>query len=223
MIHCIGDSHTGIFNSDNNFIVHYIELATASHIKNHLKIIDDIVSKIKDEDYILFVMGEIDCRVFLETKISYYENIKENVDKNILINKIVNKYFHILNDRYSKYKLIFWGPVASYREDLLSYHESLKNIMPNMTLTEIKKHFHPSPDFFMPGNHSCIERNEISKIFNEELERCCIKHNKIFLTMFYDMIDENLLTKYEMTDGIIHLNETVLPIIRNKFKEKNIF
>ena len=96
-------------------------------------------------------------------------------------------------------------------------------MMPNMTLTEIKKHFHPSPDFFMPGNHSCIERNKISKIFNEELEKCCVENNRIFLTMFYDMIDENLLTKYEMTDGIIHLNDTVLPMIKNKFKQKKIF
>jgi hypothetical protein len=231
MIHCIGDSHCLIFNNIKEYCEsHYIGIPTATYIKNYLNAIDTIISNVdKEKDYILFTPGEIDCRVFFETRITYYENsgltgkdLEDN--KNNLVIKIVNQYFNILHNRYKEYKLIFWGPVASYREDLMCYYEKVNNQMPdtvkNMPFEEVKKYYHPDPDFFMPGNHTCKERNLITKLFNDELNKICVDNNRIFLTMFYDMIDENMITKYEMTDGIIHLNDGTIPLIIEKFKNK---
>ena len=131
MIHCIGDSHTLIFNNLSDFKVHTLWGITASHIKNRSDEIDKIIQEIDKNDYILFVIGEIDCRVFLDTKIQFYLNLYnepfESENTEIIIYKLVERYFNFIKNRYSEYNIIFWGPVASYREDLISYHEAMND------------------------------------------------------------------------------------------------
>lgn len=159
------------------------------------RVFDLINEKInKEKDYILFSFGEIDCRVFLQTKIEYFqeEYIKNKKNKKEVIEEVVDKYFNTLTNKYSEYNLIFWGPVASYREDLTEY--KFGNMLDG------------NDKFFTGGKYTCKQRNEITKIFTERLEILCEKNNIICLTMFYDMVNKNMLTKYEMTDGVIHLN-----------------
>ena len=152
-------------------------------------------------------MGEIDCRVFFETKIEYYKSISSSKDRTEIIESVVNKYFNLLYDVYGKnHKLIFWGPVASY---------------PNKQSSEYLG-FHPDSQFFQPGSYTNKERNELTKIFNERLKQLCDEKDVLFLTMFYDMLDENYNTKAEMTDGIIHLHVDTKPLVMEKFKSINL-
>ena len=149
-----------------------------------------------ETDYVLFCFGEVDIRAHL---------IKQKKIQNKTINEIikecVDKYFNVLL-RYKNtgIKTIAWGPIASW-------HESKK--------------YTGGPSF-----GSCLERNLITKEFNQYLEELC-NHNQIkFVTIFDKMIDENKITKPEYLDNWegshIHLSQTAMPLILKSFSEKNL-
>lgn len=228
-IYCIGDSHTAIFRKEKYCLTRGLPTPKASHIKNYLHIIDKIIADVDiNKDIVLFSFGDTDCRVFVENRLSELEktpNIDIEKERVKITKNIVNKYFNALNSKYSKYNLIFWSPLASYREDLLYKNKIFDNIDTSiLSIDDIKdkisSKWNIKKEFYIPGNHTCVERNLTVEIFNEELKRLCLENNHKFLTMFHDMIDENKLTIYEMTDGSHHLNdnENTLSIIRDKFK-----
>jgi hypothetical protein len=99
-------------------------------------------------------------------------------------------------EHYKDYNISFCGPIGNFREDLISYDG--------------------------PFNGTCYQRNVITKLFNDKLSELCGKNNTPFITVFYDMIDENLLTKIEYTDGNIHLNQNVITLIIDKFKNNKL-
>ena len=208
MIHCIGDSHTHIFNYSPFFTVHWTPNITASHVVNRLPEIIDIMTTIPPDDLVMFSMGEIDCRVFFETKIEYYNTLTNSKDKVEIIESVVNHYFNTIVDNFGEnHKIGFWGPVVSYTNKI----DSSRHLG-----------FHPDLKFFMPGTYSCSERNGLIKIFNDRLKYLCDEKGLVFLTMFYDMIDENMNTKEEMTDGVIHIPGELQYLVIEKFKNNNL-
>jgi lysophospholipase L1-like esterase len=226
MIHCIGDSHSCIFSANGiqpiwpqlsndktpYFKSYRIGPATSTHIKNKKEIIDDIVQKkYNNGDIILFCFGEIDCRIFFKNKIDYYSQNRTVLNKlgewgemeaktdEDIISHIVNRYFNWVKENYANYNIAFWGPIASFREDLIDY------VKHNIMFTGTNK-----------------ERNHITKIFNEKLQKICSENNIPFVTVFYEMINENLVTNIEMTDMNIHLNDNMMPLIIDKFKKEKL-
>ena len=92
-----------------------------------------------------------------------------------------------------------WGPIASW---------------------------HESKNYNGPSFGSCIERNQITKEFNRYAEELCNQNNLKFITIFYDMIYDNLETNAHYLDdwegSHIHLSQSAMPIILERFKGKDL-
>ena len=118
-----------------------------------------------------------------------------------VVKECVDRYVSVmLNYKDHGYDIIAWGPIASWHED--------------------------KPYTTGPSYGTCFDRNTVTKEFNEYLSEICLKHGIKFVTIFTDMVDENLMTKHEYLDDWggchIHLNQKSLPLIISQFKDKNL-
>ncbi len=112
MIHCIGDSHASVYSGQvemqpiypesHNCIIPNIKSyrigpATAYQLHTKMYIINHIIANyVKENDFIMFLFGEVDCRVHLP--------------KHKNVNECVTRYFNVINN----YKnIIVCGPIAS--------------------------------------------------------------------------------------------------------------
>jgi len=101
------------------------------------------------------------------------------------LNKALENYMKFLDYIVNEgYRIIVYGPIASQNDDLGSH-----------------------PEF--PRSGSEVERNYITLLFNQQLESFCKKRNLGFITLFYDMIDENLRTKNQFTYDGYHINNAL--------------
>ena len=124
-----------------------------------------------------------------------------NVSFEIVSMECVTRYFEvILYYKKMGYKVAVWGPIASW-------HDSKK--------------YTGGPSF---GDN--LERNKMTRIFNTQLSDLCDNYDVPFLTFFYNMVDDEGLTKPEYLDdwegSHIHLNQTAKTEILNIFKEKEL-
>lgn len=118
MIHCIGDSHASFFSGKNEMQPIYPEYsdgqnkyfksyrigpATAYNLVSKIGIINHIIINnynSNNNDYIMFIFGEVDCRLHL----GIHNNIEECVER----------YFNVIkfyND--NNYNVLIYGVVAS--------------------------------------------------------------------------------------------------------------
>lgn len=212
-IHCIGDSHSAVFSGKEEMVPIWPELsdditeyfktyrigpATAYKLENKIEIINSIIENNvnKDNDHVLFCFGEVDIRAHL-----IKQSELQNVDILKIVEECVDQYFKvILYYKQLGYKTIAWGPIASW-------HES--------------KPYTGGPSF-----GTCLERNIVTEMFNKRLEMRCDQYDVDFLTIFYEMIDDNKITIPKYLDNWegshIHLSQTSMPLIIDAFKRKNL-
>jgi hypothetical protein len=211
MIHCIGDSHSAVFSGEETMQPEWPQIAsnklpyfnsyrlgpaTAYQLENKKHLIDDIINKhVKENDSILFCFGEVDIRAHLMKQMSLQSRTLEDIVK-----ECVDRYFDvILSYKNKNINCIVWGPIASW---------------------------HESKRYSGPSFGTCVERNKITKEFNRYVEELCIKNDVHFVTIFYDMINENYETNtYYLDDwngSHMHLSQTSMSIILERFKEKNL-
>lgn len=212
MIHCIGDSHSAVFSgkeemqpiwperSDDKldfFRSYRIGPATAFQLSNKIPTINHIVNTQIDKDK--------DHIMFCFGEV----DIRAHLIKQSLLNgttiteeviKCIDNYSSaILHYKNLGYNVIVWGPIASW---------------------------HENKPYNGPSFGSNLERNIATKIFNEEVKKFCDKNDIIFLTIFYDMVNENLETIEHFLDdwdgSHIHLSQRSMELIIDKFKEKNL-
>lgn len=78
----------------------------------------------------------------------------------------------------------------------------------------------------IPQVGSIEERNNSTKLFNQKVEQKCNEVGFEFITIFYDMINDDLTTnKYfldDWPDSLMHLSQRAMPTIIEKFKSKNL-
>jgi len=213
MIHFIGDSHSSIFSGNYdmqpiwperannvlpNFKSYRIGPATSYKLNEKEWIILNILNSEvnKNDDYVFFCFGEIDCRAHLIKQSEIQSKPIEEV-----VNDCVNTYFKtILNYKGIGYKMGVWGPIASWSE---------------------KKPYETGPSF-----GTTQERNYVTKLFNEKLNKLCNENNILFTSMFLDMVDDTLNTDESYLDDWegchIHLNSKSIPVILNKFESLGI-
>ena len=122
-------------------------------------------------------------------------------DKSVkeIVKECVDRYFDvILSYKNRGINCIVWGPIASW---------------------------HESRHYTGPSFGTCIERNTVTKEFNRYIDKLCSLNNVGFVTIFYDMINENLETNTYYLDTWVgsnmHLSQTSMPTILERFKEKN--
>ena len=130
-VHCIGDSHTWQFINQlpdnleinyniilykNKFNYKYNNItffgyrccedgAYAYNIEKRKNIIDKIISHANENDIIMFMFGEVDCRFKIKSQM-----LKNNTTIEDEVSIVVNKYINFIKNNYSKQKIIIWGP-----------------------------------------------------------------------------------------------------------------
>jgi len=213
MIHCIGDSHSAVFSGvdemtptwperSNDTIKHFrsyrIGPATAYNLEQKIPVIHDVITSNVNQknDHILFCFGEVDIRAHL-----IKQSELQGKDVSELVNECVDRYFRvILYYKELGYSVMAWGPIASW-------HDS--------------KPYTGGPSF-----GTCLERNRVTKLFNERLEMRCDQYGIDFITLFYKMVDNDKLTIPSLLDdwegSHIHLNQTAMPLILEQFKQKDL-
>lgn len=138
MIHCIGDSHGSVFTGkgtkENRFMCtvwpdkgeqtipgmcgYRIGAATAYNLETKKPILTDLLeSEVdKDNDYVLFVFGEVDIRAHLIKQQQLQGRVIED-----LVDECLDRYFKVILDYKAEgYRMAAWGPMAS-TPDVLNY------------------------------------------------------------------------------------------------------
>lgn len=204
MIHCIGDSHASIFSGtevmqpvwpirskDNlkNFRSYRIGPATAYQLENKRPIINNIVNLVNKEN---------DYLLFCFGEVDIRAHLKKQIDLQkstvkSVVKECVDRYFKtILHYRDSGINVMVWGPIASWN---------------------VGKPY-PGPTF-----GTCLERNEITREFNQYLKSLCDNEGITFVSIFENMLLPNGETDVKYLDKTgIHLNDNSLELIKNAFK-----
>ena len=190
MIYVIGDSHSQIFDTKvtephyevfkKTFKTKWLEAATAYNVSKHIGEIMQWISNNqfnKKNDSLLFILGEIDVRVHLGT-----QSHKQGITYEESCKLCTNKYHDFLNHfKIEGYKIIVMGATPSGTHNDRNGDGSLSYKTP-------------------------IERNEITKIFNKQLND--ISENEGFI---YREINDRVINgihPYRTYFGVVgvHLN-----------------
>lgn len=213
MIHCIGDSHSAVFSGEEMmqpcwpspaanklpyFKSYRIGPATAYQISNKQNIIESLINSLDlgSDDKLMFCFGEVDIRAHL-IKQSKMQH-RPVID---LVVECVDRYINALK-YYKKYNtdIIIWGPIASWCE---------------------QKEYTGGPSF---GTNQ--ERNWITFAFNVALQLACKKEGFEFVTIFYDMIHEDMTTFPDFLDdwegSHMHLSQRSMPTILKAFEKRGL-
>ena len=62
------------------------------------------------------------------------------------------------------------------------------------------------------------ERNQLTREFNDELQKICATRRLPFFTLFYDLVDESGRTREGVTKDGCHLSASVYPLALERFK-----
>lgn len=211
MIHCIGDSHASVFSNEEvmqpvwpmrsndkskYFRSYRIGPATAYQLENKISTIMDIIKNVVKKDDKILF-----C--FGEVDIRAHlikQSIEQQKDIERIVDECVNRYTNtILYFKNLGYNVMVWGPIASWCN---------------------------SKPYGGPSYGTNLERNNVTRLFNENVKNFCDKNDIDFITVFYDMLLENGETNPDSLDdwdgAHIHLSQRMFPIIMEKFKKINI-
>ena len=211
MIHCIGDSHSSVFSGNEEmqpiwpersnditpfFKSYRIGPATAYQLANKKEIINQIIPLVKEGDKLLFCFGEVDIRAHLLN-----QSIDQNKSIEDVVIECVTRYVEVI--KYYKnlgISVIVWDPIASWNDS--------------------------KPYLGGPSFGTNIERNEITRLFNNHLQSQVKVDNIPFVTIYYDMLNIDGTTNVELLDDWqdchIHLNQKTMPLIIDKFKNEGL-
>jgi len=186
IIHCIGDSHTwqfigklpenlninenisGYKNKYNNTItINNTNItffgyrccedgAYAYNIEKRKNIIDKILINTNQNDILIFMFGEVDCRYKIKSQM-----LKNNttIEEEVLI--VVNRYMDFIKN-YNSRKIIIWGPHPQHTSPTHHYIDCFDSNERN-TITKI---FNEKLELFAnKGNYSFIT------LFNELIDK----------------------------------------------------
>lgn len=200
MIHVVGDSHACFFNGIDE-ITHgeYTNFPFKTHHENAplaynlgklnttckaKETISELIKRISIDDCILFSLGEVDCRYHIKN-----QSIKQNKDIKDIVIDCVDKYISAIKEiNFLNQRVGVWAPIAS---TYLSEKEASQYV-------------------WILGD--CIERNNLTKIFNYHLEQKCKQFNISFFCIFPSLINENGETKKEYYMDTVHLSQKAMSI-----------
>lgn len=205
MIYIFGDSHSAIFTIKNNksymtpeleksyfdkFISYRTFPFTCYNLDKKVDILESYLTTldIKKNDYLFFSYGEPDIRCHIGF------NSKDEITLNNSIDICINSYINVLLKFKNKYNNIgVWSPIAS----------GISN--------------GPQGNNRIPSYKSCIERNYITKLFSQKLEKKCIEHNIIYKSIFSELVNSDMTTKNEYYVDGIHLGFQAKEIVNRCF------
>jgi hypothetical protein len=207
MIYTFGNSHSHLFtgSAPSTFGIgeirnpYFTSISLGPTIaynfyENHHNNLLNWVNKLninKENDFIMLVVGEVDCRVHLPRQV-----ILQNRSIDEIVKECIDRFFRVYIDLKNKgYKVIGWGGHPSTTSG-------------------------PSENPSEPIVGDCIFRNSISLSWDKHLETLCLKNKIPYITIIKDLINDNNLTDMDYFMDYCHLRlDKVMEIIRNKFKE----
>ena len=149
---------------------------------------------LKSDDYILLAIGEVDCRWHLP-----YQAHLQNKNNNDIVSECIERLFKSYLDLKSRgYNVIGWGGHPSTS----SSHND---------------------DPQQPVFGDCLNRNNITLLWDEYLSTKCNSNNIPYISIVRDLIDDNGLTKMEYFSDYCHLDyNKIYPLIEKKFRDQNL-
>jgi hypothetical protein len=192
MIYCIGNSHANFFTNTapgaylrwskgDIFMSYFANPMIAYNFKNNhylevVKALKDVGSFSMESDYVMPIVGEIDCRWHLPFQINKQERNVESV-----VEECVDRYFQsILDFKSEGYNIVVWGGHPS----TTGGHDD-----------------RPSS----PVYGECLGRNKIAKYWSDSLEKLCLFHKIPFVALVDELIDSDGLTRMEHFRDNFHL------------------
>jgi hypothetical protein len=205
MLRVIGNSHAGIFSGkqqnwatwpekciDRIVNVKSFQLGPViayNFYEHHLPKVYDIINAdppLKHEWY-LFTIGEVDCRWHIP-----YQADKQKVKFETIVEECVDRYFKaILELKQKKYNVAIWG-----------VHPSTSSGHNN------------DPDNPVFGDF--LLRNSISEYWNLYIAYLCKFYKIPYISIFYDLLNEDGSRKEEYYMDYCHLSESSLPLIKER-------
>jgi len=214
-IHCIGDSHSAVFSGEEKMqpvwpdrasnLIPYFESyrigpSTAYQLHNKQSIIESVLlnPSVNENDKLMFCFGEVDIRAHL-----IKQSNLQNRSINDVVCECVSRYVNALL-YYKKFnkEILIWGPIASWSDKKPYIDFQTKE---------------PGPSY-----GSNIERNNVTKIFNQYLIDLCVENNFQFVSIFEKMLNNDGTTNPYYIMDHIHLSQNAMPLIINELKNKNI-
>ena len=186
VIHTFGDSHAN-FGWGNNIKKHNINSSLCySFGKKKLQRIDIRKFNVKNNDTIIFCLGEIDCRCHIHKHITCDKTYQT------IIEEIIANYIEAIqiNVKVSNVKL----------KDVCIY-----NVPPPIKKNSIII----EPDFEFPFLGTDEERKQYILYFNRILQQKCKEHNFIFFDIYNHYVNEEGFLKKELSDRSVHIKNGV--------------
>lgn len=197
MIYGVGDSHVQTYGGS---VLSPSFTAMSSNYNNMLANHVQEISKNfnKEADYLLLCFGEIDIRMHISKRCIKHGmlNMKKTIE---MVDMVVKEYMKTVT-KYGAMvfnRIIISLPTASF--------------LP--------------PDGVKLNVYGTNEqRNTITSIFNKKLSEALTQNNVKYISIFEDMIDENMRTKIECIEGggglnNIHPNRNMSPIASKKLAD----
>ena len=191
-IHTIGDSHS--YFGWSGIINHHLGPTLCySFGRDGLDRCDIRKFNIKDDDTVIFCLGEIDCRCHIN------KYIKDTISYKVIIDNIVSKYFETIKINIDTSQIKF------------------KNVCVYNVVPPVEKH-NTAENSEYPYLGSDTDRKEYVLYFNKKLEEKCAEYNYIFFNIYDNYIDNNGFLRKDLSDGHVHIQNG---IYINKFIADN--
>ena len=210
MIYTFGNSHAHLFTGsqpgtsgfgeiqNQDFVSYSLGPVIAYNFKeSHYSTLLGVLQNVdisKESDYVMLIVGEVDCRWHLPLQAKL-----QNKSNKEVVQECVDRLFDVYKDLTSRdYRLIGWGGHPSTIED----HDD-----------------NPSKPVF----GDCLNRNSLSMYWDKTLRKKCEEVNIPYVSILEDLIDDNGYTKMEYYNDYCHLDHTkTKSIYIEKFKHKNL-
>lgn len=212
MIICIGDSHSSVFSQEERIINQWPEKdfkilskfkpirigpATAYNLEKKVSLLNKVLNKTFyfRKPYVLFCFGEVDIRAHLIKQAKL-----QNKDIEFIVKECVNRYIYAINKvkPLRKIRKVIFAPIASWSNE---------------------------KPYDGPSFGTNLERNNVTKQFNDYLKMKCTENDLIFISIFEEMINKDGTTNASYLDDFgtgIHLNQKSMPLIIKKLQENNL-
>jgi tetratricopeptide (TPR) repeat protein len=213
-IHCIGDSHACFFSGrdeiHNVWPFHIGEnlpfrsyrlgaplaynLCTPNTTTRGRENLFLILETLPEQSNVLLTFGETDCRAHLGKQADLQNRPVEDI-----VRECVDRYFGVVQEiRNRGFKVGVWGVIPSTEKDASRYTTD-----------------HPFPVY-----GTCKERNIITRLFNDYLEKLCLYNNIIFISLFKDFIHDDLTADLYYYMDPNHLAQKAFPLALSKILAK---
>ncbi|MDQ7025246.1 MAG: SGNH/GDSL hydrolase family protein [Anaerolineae bacterium] len=137
---------------------------------------------------VLLVFGEIDCRAHL-----IRQSQQQNKPIEAIVKHCVDRYFSVaLEIRDLGYQVMIWNA-------------------PPTTMTDISSEVFPTVG-------SPQERNHVTRLFNQVLDKHCIANDIPFISIFDQIVDEDNQTDMSYLMDIVHLSQRAMPLAIEELK-----